>query len=319
MPAIEVWGPAVWTLFHTLAERVHENAYPFISNQLFLQIVRICKVLPCPDCSTDASIFLAKINISTIKTKTEFKNFVYLIHNYVNVKKHKPLFNVINLNRYSNYKLIPVVNNFLNNFNTKGNMNLINDSFQRTLVLNNFKKWFSANIHAFTQPPRLQTPLKELEEPVKNIVENLAQNVEEVVNVEQHIATNDVEEEPVTNVEEEPLTNVEEEVANVEEEPVTNVEEPIVSNDVEEEPVTNVEEEPVTNVEEEVANVEEEPVSNDVEEDIVSNDVEEDIETNDVEEDIVSNDVEEDIVSNDVEEDIETNDVEEDIETNDVV
>jgi hypothetical protein len=151
MPSLEVWGPAVWTLFHTLAERVSEDAYPFIINQLFSQIVKICKVLPCPDCSTHASIFLEKINVQTLKTKTDFRNLMYLFHNYVNVTKRKPLFNVVNLNMYRNYRLIPVVNNFLINFNTKGNMNLINESFQRSLVQNNFKKWLSGNIKAFTQ------------------------------------------------------------------------------------------------------------------------------------------------------------------------
>ena len=58
----EVWGPAIWLLFHTLSERISEEAYPYISKQLFMQIVNICKFLPCPDCSTDAGIFLAKIN-----------------------------------------------------------------------------------------------------------------------------------------------------------------------------------------------------------------------------------------------------------------
>jgi hypothetical protein len=72
----EVWGPAIWTLFHTLAERVSEHAYPIIVKQLFTQIVTICKFLPCPDCSTDAGIFLARINISDYKTKTEFKNMI---------------------------------------------------------------------------------------------------------------------------------------------------------------------------------------------------------------------------------------------------
>jgi len=156
MPAIEVWGPAVWTLFHTMAERVHEEAYPYIAKQLFSQIVNICKVLPCPDCATDASIFLSKIDVSTLKTKTEFKNVMYLFHNYVNVKKRNKLFNVIHLDMYNNYKLIPVVNNFLVKFNTKGNLNLINESFQRNLVKNNFKKWFSANIQAFTKPRQIQ-------------------------------------------------------------------------------------------------------------------------------------------------------------------
>ena len=214
MPSIEVWGPAVWTLFHTLAERVHENAYPFISNQLFAQIVKICKVLPCPDCSTDASIFLAKINISTFKSKTEFKNFIYLFHNYVNAKKRKPLFNVLDLNKYKNYKLIPIVNNFLNNFNTKGNMNLINESFQRSLVINNFKKWLAGNLRAFTAPLRIQPPLKE------------SIPVEEDVTIK----------EDVINVDEDVVINVEEDVINVEEdvtiEDVINVEEDVVIEDV---------------------------------------------------------------------------------------
>ena len=61
----EVWGPAVWTLFHTLIAKIDERAYPYISPQLFYMIVRICRFLPCPECSTDASNFLAKIKIIT--------------------------------------------------------------------------------------------------------------------------------------------------------------------------------------------------------------------------------------------------------------
>jgi len=166
----EVWGPAVWTLFHTLSERVREQAYPFIAKQLFAQIVSICKYLPCPDCSSDASIFLAKVNVSDLKTKTEFKNLFYLFHNYVNVKKRKPLFNYAKMNIYSNHMLIPVVNNFNAKYNTKGNMNLIAESFQRSLVQNNFKKWIVANIAAFVPPPQIQMQLANqpvvIEEPV---------------------------------------------------------------------------------------------------------------------------------------------------------
>ena len=65
----EVWGPAVWTLFHTLAEKIDENAYPHLVNSLFNVIVRICKFLPCPECAKDASNFLAKINIKEINKK----------------------------------------------------------------------------------------------------------------------------------------------------------------------------------------------------------------------------------------------------------
>jgi len=158
----EVWGPAVWTLFHTLAERVNENIYPAVANQLFNVIVKICKFLPCPECSTDASNFLAKVQVSTLKTKTDFKNFIYLFHNWVNVKKRKPLFNYANMNKYENYALIPVVNNFLAKYNTKGNMKLLSESFQRNLIQKDFKKWISNNIHIFTRPVKFLQP----EEPV---------------------------------------------------------------------------------------------------------------------------------------------------------
>jgi hypothetical protein len=242
MPAIEVWGPAVWTLFHTLAERVHEDAYPFISAQLFNQIVQICKVLPCPDCSTDASIFLKKINISTIKTKTDFKNLIYLFHNYVNAKKRKPLFNVINLDMYKYYKLIPVVNNFLSKFNTKGNMNLINESFQRSLVQNNFKKWLIDNLRAFTPPIIV---------PQNTQVDNLG---------EEHIKSlEEVEEEPILEYEETPVTIQEEPILEYQETPVTIQEEPIL--EYQETPVT-IQEEPILEYEEEpILEYEEEPVT----------------------------------------------------------
>ena len=115
----EVWGPAVWTLFHTLAEKINDDAYPFISHSLFNMIVRICKFLPCPECSIDASNFLAKIKISDIKTKTEFKNTFYVFHNWVNAKKRKPIFNYSNISNYGRYNLIKIFNNFIDNYQTK--------------------------------------------------------------------------------------------------------------------------------------------------------------------------------------------------------
>jgi hypothetical protein len=112
----EVWGPAVWTLFHTLAEKVNDQAYPFVKVQLFAQIRRICGFLPCPECSSDATIFLAKVNIDDLKTKVDFRNTFYLFHNMVNAKKRKPLFNYSNVASYNNYGLVSVINNFISTF-----------------------------------------------------------------------------------------------------------------------------------------------------------------------------------------------------------
>ena len=208
----EVWGPAVWRLFHTLSERLNDNAYNALSPQLFGFFVRICKFLPCPDCSNDASIFLAKIRFSDIKNKIEFKNTFYLFHNWVNAKKRKPLFNYGNINNYSKYRLVDVLNDFYAKYQTKGNMKLLTESFQRQFVVKDFNNWIKYTIAAFV--PRINIPQQ-----LPGII------VEEPV-----------QEEPVVTIEEEPVVTIEEQIVTIEEEPVVIIEEQNVT--IEEQVVT---------------------------------------------------------------------------------
>ena len=79
MPPIELWGPATWTLFHVLAEKVNEHIYPRIAGQLFDVIKRICTALPCPECAQDATQFLAKVKLHELKSKNDFKNLIYVL------------------------------------------------------------------------------------------------------------------------------------------------------------------------------------------------------------------------------------------------
>ena len=166
----EVWGPAVWTLIHALTVRINDDAYAQVSLPLFKMIVNICKFLPCPECSTDASNFLAKVQPSQLKTKPDLINTFYFFHNSVNSKKHKPLFKYSNLGVYGTYRLIGVVNNFIAKYNTKGNMKLIAESFQRQMVLNQFRSWFVGSIRAFIPklaiPPQLPPSVPVSEGPV---------------------------------------------------------------------------------------------------------------------------------------------------------
>ena len=55
------WGPPIWTLFHTLAEQITDEGYNVIGKQLYSYILKICKYLPCPDCSNHATIFFEKL------------------------------------------------------------------------------------------------------------------------------------------------------------------------------------------------------------------------------------------------------------------
>jgi hypothetical protein len=204
----EVWGPAVWNLFHTLCERLNEDAFSHVAPSLFNMIVRICKFLPCPDCAADASNFLSNVRFTDLKNKTELKNLFYLFHNKVNFKKRKPLFNYANLSVYSNYNLIHVINTFIINYNTKGNMKLLSESFQRQFVLNDFKKWIKYVIRAFMPMPKpLPAPepvvpieeVKVVEEPVvvEQVVVEEAVIVEELVVEEAVIVEESVVEEAV--------------------------------------------------------------------------------------------------------------------------
>jgi hypothetical protein len=247
----EVWGPAVWRLFHTLSERLNDNAYNALSRQLFGFFVRICKFLPCPDCSNDASIFLAKIKLSDMKNKTEFKNTFYLFHNWVNAKKRKPLFNYSYMNVYGRYRLVDVLNDFYAKYQTKGNMKLLTESFQRQFVIKDFNNWIKYTIAAFVPPVNIPKQL-------------LAIVIEEEVQ-EEHI----VVEEPVVTIEE-PIVTVEEPVVTIEE-PVITIEEPIIQEDSiiqEEEPIIQ-EEEPIIQEEETIVIQEEEPIIIQEEEPIV--------------------------------------------------
>ena len=250
MPAPEIWGPAVWNLFHTLIEQLNEDSYQAIAPQLYSQFVRICKLLPCPDCASDATNFLAKVNLTHIKSKVEFRNTFYLFHNWVNARKRKQLFNYGNILIYSKYNIIVVINKFLSVYHTKGNMKMLNESFQRSLIVSTFRSWFTSVIGAFTPTPKVQQSIaiEVKEEPV--IQEEVKEEsvIQEEVKVVETIVEEPISNEEVTAVVEEPISNeeevtavAEEEVTAIVEEEVTEVEEPI-SN---EEEVTAVAEEEV--------------------------------------------------------------------------
>ena len=234
----EVWGPPIWTLFHVLAEKINERAYPFYAGQLFSVIKNICSALPCPECTSDASIFLGKIKIQDLKTKNDFKNMVYLFHNYVNAKKRKRLYNYSGLEIYKNYNIINVFNRFISVYHTRGNMKLLAESFQRQNIIKTVRAWFSKNIMAFVS----------VQEPNNIIQPQIVAEEENVIVVENIIV---VEEAPITNSEEPIVTEeapvvIEEASVVIEETPVTTEEAHVV---IEEVPVV-IEETPVVTEEE---------------------------------------------------------------------
>jgi len=278
----EVWGPAVWSLFHTLAEKINERAYPHLFPSLFNMIVKICKFLPCPECSNDASRFLAHLNISNLKTKQDFKNNFYLFHNFVNAKKRKPLFNYSHMEIYKRYSLIKIVNNFISQYQTKGNMKLLSESFQRQFVIKDFKSWFQKSITAFIPSVDIPNPILQSTNNEQAVQEEQAK--EQVVEVKEEIVQEEVKEETV------------EEEQVVQEEQVVEVKEEIVQEEVKEEIVQEEVKEETVEVKEQVVEVKEQVVEvkeQDVEEQVVEEQViQEEVKEETVEEQVVEEDTE---------------------------
>ena len=138
----EIWGPPIWRFFHTIAEKIKEDQYTKIAPVILSFIIRICNYLPCPECSKHAVHFFNQVKPENYKTKTDFKN-------QVNLRKKKNIFNHGGLENYNKMNLINTYNQFIRVYNTKGNMTLLTESFQRTLIISEFKKWMIQNIHFF--------------------------------------------------------------------------------------------------------------------------------------------------------------------------
>lgn len=146
------WGPSTWIFMHTLAAKIKEESYSVVGKDLILLLINISNHLPCPECTQHAKEFWRKVNIDTLKTKKDLINILYIFHNIVNKRRKTPCFKYDDLQIYNEKDVITTHNLFSRNFHTRGNMNLINESFHRSKVLRYIKKWLMTNIRHFAPP-----------------------------------------------------------------------------------------------------------------------------------------------------------------------
>ena len=142
-PSKMKWGQPTWFLFHMLAEKVKEDRFMEIRNDLFRLICDICKNLPCPNCAEHATEYLSKIDIRTIENKTQFKDLFFTFHNTVNRRKNYYLFNRLELDeKYSKAKSGPILNYFLYYFtDSHKNVRLISEDMYRQKMATQIKNW----------------------------------------------------------------------------------------------------------------------------------------------------------------------------------
>jgi hypothetical protein len=143
------WGPPTWIFIHTLAEKIKESSFQHIGKQLIQIIINICRNLPCPDCTIHAKQFWAKVNVQNLNSRDDLINLIYVFHNIVNKRKGQSMFKYEDLKYYKSRGIIETFNIFARNFTTRGNMNLINESFHRNMMLTNLRSWLMNNLIHF--------------------------------------------------------------------------------------------------------------------------------------------------------------------------
>jgi hypothetical protein len=136
---------------HTLASKIKETSFPLIGPNLILVLIQICNNLPCPECSQHAKHFWSKVKTANIKNKSDLINLLFVFHNMVNQRKQLRQFKYENLNYYESKNVIDTYNSFSKNFNTHGNMNLINESFHRNMMLSSLRNWLMSNVNHFNK------------------------------------------------------------------------------------------------------------------------------------------------------------------------
>jgi hypothetical protein len=145
------WGTITWYLFHGLAEKIKEDKFEEKRSEIVGLIVKICKLLPCPECSDHAQHTLSFAKLQNLKTKEDLQKFLWGFHNIVNQRRRVEIFNFDECKeKYSKIKLESVVDTFIKVWSKNYAVKLMNDSFHRRLFTNKFKIWFQSNKDHFS-------------------------------------------------------------------------------------------------------------------------------------------------------------------------
>ena len=143
------WGQNTWIFMHTLAEKIREESFALIGQDLILMLIKICNNLPCPECAQHAKQFWSNVKVSNIKTKKDLIDLLFVFHNMVNKRKQIVAFKYENLKIYEKKSVIETFNTFIKTFHTRGNMNLISESFHRKMLISSLRTWIMTNFVHF--------------------------------------------------------------------------------------------------------------------------------------------------------------------------
>ena len=113
------WATPTWYLFHTIAERININYFQSHLNECKFLIQIICNNLPCPICQNHASVYLRQTRFNNVKTLAQFKEYLFIFHNFVNTQLGKNKFTKEEMEKYKRANIDKIMILFYHKFKAK--------------------------------------------------------------------------------------------------------------------------------------------------------------------------------------------------------
>jgi hypothetical protein len=145
-----VWGRITWFMFHIMAEKIKPEFFAIARKYLLEFVTQISYNLPCPICSEHARRNLARVDMNHIKTKEDFKYFIFAFHNKVNVDTNKPVESLDVLDKYATGNLDKIIEIFIYVHNHESYSNkLMMRKHMKNKVIKDFVGWYTTNKFMF--------------------------------------------------------------------------------------------------------------------------------------------------------------------------
>jgi len=139
-----LWGPATWTLFHTLATKIIDSEFQKEKARLIELIHEICGCIPCPECRSHALSNLKNARMNLINTKQHLIDFLFEFHNRVNQQTRKQIASKDILEKYTKLNTREVVNNFCMIYSLNSKISkLMSDNFARQILIKRMVSYFN--------------------------------------------------------------------------------------------------------------------------------------------------------------------------------
>lgn len=146
-----VWGTPTWVFVHTLCTKLKEESFWQMKDSILFFLARIWSLLPCPDCASHAVPLWQQMQPERIRSKEDLEMCVLSFHNRVNHRLNKPMFPPEVLQFYQSQSLIQMFANFHRVFQTRGNMQMLTESFQRDQLMLQLRQWLRSSAMHFVQ------------------------------------------------------------------------------------------------------------------------------------------------------------------------